>query len=305
MIGQVVLPTNQIYLPLVEEHSQEIEGASRDTYSYGSDARQQLDIYTPSSAAPTLGGNSRPVLVFFYGGGFANGDKVNPMRPLFYKNLGYFFAEKVGLETIIVDYRLIKHGASFPSGGDDVDAALSWIDQRYAGQKRALYLMGNSAGGINVCTWLFEPTYLQSRRKLIAGGGSTGVKLAGVIVLGALYHFQNSSAPLREALGGYFGEGLDDKSPIASIQRAEEAGELTSAEWPPVLVMDCELDPEDIQKSSQDFVALLKKAGTFQLDYVNIKGHNHISPPLGLGSGIEAEEEWGYKLGSWLKKDPA
>ncbi len=39
---------------------------------------------------------------------------------LAYRNLGCFFAEKLGIEAIIMDYRLLSHGAKYPSGGNDI-----------------------------------------------------------------------------------------------------------------------------------------------------------------------------------------
>lgn len=299
-IGPVVGPTHEVYIPLVKKRSKEIESAPIATYSYGSHPRQQLDIYVPSSSAVQSNDTSSPILVFLYGGGFANGDKVKEAAPLFYKNLGYFFAEKVGLETIIIDYRLVKHGAKFPSGAEDLDTALNWINQKYSGQKKSVYIMGNSAGGMILASWLFEPDLQQSRRRLIAG--TQGIKLSGAIFLAALYHFEYSSPILKQHLAEYLGDNLDDHSAVASLQKCESVGELTSSAWPSVLIIDSELDPEDIIKSGQEFLALLKKAGNIDVTYLNVKGHNHISPPLALGTAIPEEEEWAYRLVAWLKR---
>jgi acetyl esterase/lipase len=298
-VSQVIGPTYDIYRPLVQKNASNIESTSRESHSYGADPRQQLDIYTPSPSGPSVTGENRPILVFMYGGAFANGDKVKADAPLFYTNFGYFFAENLGLESIIMDYRLIKHGAKFPTGAEDLDCALNWIDQRYAGQKRDVFVLGNSAGGMNVANWLFEPAFQQSRRRLIAG--SDNIKLSGIILLGALYHFQYSSPILRENLAGYLGDKLDENSPVASLKRCEEVGELASAIWPRILILDSELDQPDIVKASQDFMALLKEPGSLDVTYDSLKGHNHISPPLALGTGIAREEEWAKKVGSWVK----
>ncbi|KAI7969585.1 hypothetical protein EIK77_006326 [Talaromyces pinophilus] len=298
-IGLVIPPTNAVYAPLLANNASAILSAKKETFAYGPDSRHQLDLYTPSQPEDVADKTSRPLLVFFYGGAFANGDKSSEDRPLVYQNLGYFFSEKTGLETIIVDYRLIKHGAKFPSGAEDVDAALQWIAQRYAGQKRDIYLLGNSAGGINVATWLFEPLFQKSRQRLF--GGLEGVKVSGAILLGALLDFCETAPPLRQALTGYFGEELDQGSTVASLGRIESTGELISGAWPRILIVDCELDPEDILNSSQYVLRRLKEVSNLNVEYVYIKGHNHISPPLALGTNIAAEEEWGYNLASWIK----
>ncbi|KIW17544.1 hypothetical protein PV08_04738 [Exophiala spinifera] len=299
-IGLVIPPTNGVYAPLLAKNASAILSANKTTFAYGADPRQQLDLYTPSQSEDVTDKSSpRPLLVFVYGGGFANGDKSSEAKPLVYQNLGYFFSEKTGLETIIIDYRLIKHGAKFPSGGEDVDAALQWIAQKYGGQKRDVYLFGNSAGGINVATWLFEPLFQKSRQSLFAG--VDGVKVSGAILLGALFDFRQSSPPLRQALTGYFGEELDQSSTVALLDRIEPTGELSSGPWPRFLIVDSELDPDDIIKADQDVLRRLKDVPNLDVGYVQIKGHNHISPPLALGTSIAAEEEWGYNLASWVK----
>ena len=323
-IGEIVGPTTALYTPLVAKHRPEIEATPRQTHSYGPHPRQQLDIYSPSSppppppppAAGTLLQQQTPILVFLYGGGFANGDKVNEAQPVFFKNVGYFFAEKLGLETIVVDYRLVEYGAKFPSGAEDLDTALHWIDRRYRGsssssgpaqKRRDLYVLGNSAGVIHLCTWLFEPAFQRSRRGLVCAGGTSsseegGVKLVGAILLGALYHFVSSSSATRQNLAPYLGSDVDETSPVASLKRAQGAGELASASsWPRILIIDSEFDPEDILGASQDFIRLLNQSGAVSVEYFNVKGHNHISPPLALGTAIDKEEEWACRLGSWLK----
>jgi acetyl esterase/lipase len=299
IVGQIIGPTYGVYKPLVQLHAEEIEATKKETYAYASDARQQLDIYTPSPSAPTPESKKGPILLFMYGGAFANGDKVLADAPLIYTNFGYFFAEKLGFETIIMDYRLIKHGAKFPSGAEDLDMALKWIDRRYTGQKRDVYLLGNSAGGMNVANWMFEPAFQQSRRHLISG--SDGIRLSGVVLLGSLYHFQYSSPILRQNIAGYLGENLDDNSPTASLKRCEEVGELKSAAWPRILIAESELEPEDILKACQDFLELLKESASLDVTYKSFKGHNHISPPLALGTAIPEEEDWGYTVGLWLQ----
>lgn len=298
-VGQVIAPTYGVYAPLLAEHASRILSAKKTTLAYGDDPRQQLDLYTPPGLEDATDKTSpRPLLVFVYGGGFANGDKSSEAKPLVYQNLGYFFSEKTGIETIIIDYRLIKHGAKFPSGGEDIDAALQWIARRYAGQNRQVYLLGNSAGGINVATWLFEPLFRKSRRSLFEG--VDGVQVSGAVLLGALLDFHQTAPPLRQALSGYFGEELDQGSTVASLERIEGTGELTSGIWPRILIADSELDPDDILRADQDVLHRLKAVTNLDVGYVRIKGHNHISPPLALGTGIAAEEEWGYSLASWI-----
>jgi len=64
-------------------------------------------------------------------------------------------------------------------------------------------------------------------------------------------------------------------------------------------VLDSELDPEEILTAGKDFVQELRKVEGVEVEYRSLKGHNHINPPLALGTGIESEEAWGYGVGTW------
>ena len=67
----------------------------RTNIAYGPDPRQRLDIYEPDRAA----GNRRPVVVFWHGGRWSDGDKSQ------YRFVGAAFAE-LGCVTIVPNYRL-------------------------------------------------------------------------------------------------------------------------------------------------------------------------------------------------------
>ncbi|KAH8816734.1 Alpha/Beta hydrolase protein [Xylogone sp. PMI_703] len=301
VIPLVIGQTSQIYGDLLAKHAEAIRATARETHSYGSHERQQLDLYTPSSSAPKPAhGQPAPILIFAYGGGFINGDKVLERMPggLAYTNLGHYFAEKYGFETIIPDYRLVRHGGKFPSGGEDIGLVLEWVRKRYAGQKgKKVIVMGNSAGGVHVATWLLSDQFKDTRERLIAG--SDGIKVAGVILLGGGLHFRLASPPLVEVLKQYFGDDYEDKAPFGLLEKAIQRGEL-KGEWPKTLVLYSELDPQDIIQANIDFIEELGKHRK-DLTHGVIRGHNHISPPLALGTGIETEEEWGTTVGAWVQ----
>jgi hypothetical protein len=86
-----------------------------------------------------------------------------------YKNFGYFFAEKFGFETVVMDCLLLKHGAKLPSGAEDIDGVLEWVHGRFGQNvknEREIFLIGNSAGGVYISTWLFGEWFRQ-RRELV------------------------------------------------------------------------------------------------------------------------------------------
>ena len=80
---------------------------------YGSGPRQKLDIYAPPLA------RKAPVVVFFYGGSWNSGDRVD------YGFLGTALAAQ-GFVTVLPDYRLVPE-FRFPSFVEDGASAIAWV----------------------------------------------------------------------------------------------------------------------------------------------------------------------------------
>jgi acetyl esterase/lipase len=285
-IWEVIPKTLEIYGSLLSQNSKDaILATDYEVASYGPDTRQNLDIYKSKSS-------TSPILIFLYGGAWVEGDRVikDISNGLVYRNLGHYFAAKHGIETIIPDYRLVKHGGKYPSGTEDLALVLAYTRARY-GDGRPLFVMGNSAGGVNAVSWLLEDAFTDSR------GNS---KVTGLISLGSLLDFEGLPAPMPDVLKGYFDEDFVKKSPLAVLRRSSREGTLKET-LPALLLLWSELDPEFIIKSNNDFKTELEQNG-LQATAVEIKGHNHISPPLALMTGSPAEEEWGASTAEWIKK---
>ena len=193
-------PTFQAYGDLLHrpENASKIQAVKRETFSYGSHERQKLDLYTPSELAPEPTLNKlHPIVVFVYGGAFVSGDRILDTIPddLAYKNLGYFFAEQLGFDTIVMDYNLLNLGAKFPSGGEDVGVVIDWVESRFGScsnlsdGKRGIFILGNSAGAVHVSTWLFGKQFGARRDAFLCG--DKGVKLTGVVMLGCPFHLDS------------------------------------------------------------------------------------------------------------------
>ena len=90
-IRQCIFQTYQIYGRLLQDNQKQIESISRQTHRYGPTPRHQLDIYEPSAVT-----DDTAILVFVYGGGLENGDRIvqSPLGTgdLIYHNVGYYFA---------------------------------------------------------------------------------------------------------------------------------------------------------------------------------------------------------------------
>jgi hypothetical protein len=302
-------PTFQAYGDMLHkpENASKIQAVERETFSYGSRERQMLDLYTPSDSAPKPASNkTRPILIFAYGGAFISGDKILDAIPdgLVYKNLGYFFAEELGFDTVVIDYRLLGHGAKYPSGGEDVGGVMDWVASRFMSgsnsvvRPRDIFILGNSAGAVHVSTWLFCKQFSAKRDTFVSG--EHGVKLTGVVFLGCPFRLDFNGG-MRDMLRVYFGGEKETKDcePTLLMERATHSGTGAVQAWPQLLITVSELDPEDISEAGKEFAKLWHGTGGTGT-FMELKGHNHLSPPLSLGTGVEREEAWGFEVGTWM-----
>lgn len=202
-IGPSVPLTMAAYGPLLEANADAIRSTKRETFTYGNHERQTLDVYYPTQTQkrrPSIYSSNVPVLVFLHGGGLIGGSKTLPLAGgLAHANLGHFFAEKLGYTTIIPDYRLMSHGARHPSGGEDVALVVDWIREHLAKQKGFdnidLFIMGNSAGGVHMSTYLFASDFASSRSKVTTGDGEAAIALRGVVFLSVPFNMVSPAVP--------------------------------------------------------------------------------------------------------------
>ncbi len=327
-VFEVLEQTFAAYESLLLAREGEIKSTRRETHQYGPNPRQALDVYYPTreAAAAATFRAARPVLVFCYGGGFVQGDKQKPeyANDLVFANLGHYFAARHGLTVVIPDYRLVSHGAQFPSGGEDLKLVVDWISTSLVRQEAwrdngtgtgtgtdiDLFLMGNSVGGVHVMTWALHPSFADSVSAVTTattakttttvhedegGHRPAGVLLRGLLLLGAPFHFGGDDG---EMLRAYYGAGdIANKVPLGLLEAAKQQhGSSTNRLLPGVgiAVLLSELDPEFIYQSSGDFEKAWPYPGT--IDTRILKGHNHISPQVSLGTGVEREEAWGIQV---------
>ncbi|RFU25687.1 hypothetical protein B7463_g10651, partial [Scytalidium lignicola] len=303
--AEVLVPTYKIYGELLQQpsNSSAILGKEYQTYSYGSHERQKLDLYIPSSSVPMpAAGISRPIFVFFYGGGLVTGDRILSNFPggLVYRNIGYFFSEVLGFETIIADYRLLGKGGKAPSGREDVDGVVQWIKERYGlpDKPRDLFIMATSAGGYLLATWPFNSDLHQKNTAIF--DGKSRVHLRGIIFLGTPFDL-NVAAKISEEYYGSVEQARADQ-PLVRISKIQEGlNPEDLSKWPRILVLVSELDSEDfIVEAGKRLVNEWGRSGA-KIEFAILEGHNHISPPVDLGSDIERKEAWGFGVGEWIK----
>jgi len=130
-------------------------GLVRDI-AYGPEPWQRLDIYLPAGHEP----RNLPVIVFFYGGRWMDGQKE------IYRFAGDAFAKR-GFIVAIPDYA--KYPAvRFPAFAQDGAKALAWVSDHVAefgGNPARIFVAGHSAGAHIGALLAANPAYLAHEGK--------------------------------------------------------------------------------------------------------------------------------------------
>ncbi len=121
--------------------------------AYGTNPRQKLDIW--SDPKPLADIAARPVIVFLYGGGWANGERGE-----------YGFAARAygdqGFIVVVPDYRHVPE-VRFPGFLEDSAAAVKWVQaniKRYGGDPARITVAGHSAGAYIALMLALDPQWL-------------------------------------------------------------------------------------------------------------------------------------------------
>lgn len=256
-----------LYAPLQEKEPYTGVRVDRDE-SYGPDARNRADVFTPQSK----GGRPRPVLLFVHGGGFTGGArKLSPDSP-FYDNVG-LWAVRNGYVGVTISYRLAPQNR-WPAGPEDIGRAVEWL-QRTIGAKGGdptrIFLMGHSAGATHVASYVSHPQFgpgaQLSIRAAIIISGSFDVTLGGASA-------DEQSFVEREA--AYFSEDAARQPEQSSIP-----GLLTATV--PLLIVNAEYDPQYFLRRTAALQAALAHAQRTQR-FVVLPGESHMSDVFSINS---------------------
>ena len=143
---------------------------------YGPHPRHALDIYGPEDHSTAASG-LMPVLVFYYGGSWNSGSRVD------YEFVGRAFAA-AGYVTVIADYRLVPE-VRFPEFIEDSASAFAWVTKnidRVGGDPNRIFIAGHSAGAYNAMVLALDADFLDAH-----GIGTEAIK--GVAGLSGPYDF--------------------------------------------------------------------------------------------------------------------
>jgi acetyl esterase/lipase len=122
-----------------------------DGIEFGPNEDNSLDIWSTAQK----GKDPRPVLVFFYGGGWANGSRTE------YSYAARPFVE-AGYIVVLPDYRKVPK-VRFPGFVEDSAAAVKWVQaniQKYGGDPSRISVAGHSAGAYNAVMLALDPQWL-------------------------------------------------------------------------------------------------------------------------------------------------
>jgi triacylglycerol lipase len=254
-----------IYKPLLAAAPKDGVTVTHDV-SYGPDARNKLDVFQPTAA-----GKGRPMVAFFYGGGLVGGDKVYPgSDDLVYANVGTFFARN-GMIGVNANYRLVPH-VTFPGGGKDVAGVVAWMRAnaaRLGGDPDAIFLMGNSAGGTHVATYVYDRDIQPADGPEIAGA----IFLSGAMTL-------DKSGRRAKVTEEYLGPDKTKWSALEPLGLARSYQGKTV----PTLILTAEFDPQGIEQSDVELLDLLCKKDNGCPAFMQIPNHNHLSTALSLNT---------------------
>lgn len=194
---------------------------------YGPGARHALDAYIPAAPLP-----GRPVVVFFYGGGWECGERG------WYRFVAATLAAR-GVLVLVPDYRLFPE-VRFPAFLADGAGAVGWAREHAAalgGDPARLFLMGHSAGAYIAAMLALQPNWLAARP-------------AGVIGLAGPYDF----LPLHtDTLRAIFGP--EDTLP------ATQPINFVTPKAPPMLLATGMRDGIVLARNSARLAARLRAAG--------------------------------------------
>ncbi len=235
--------------------------AAKDTYrltpgvAYGPLPRQQLDIYTPTSAAPPGGW---PVVVFFYGGTWNTGERAD------YRFVGEALAAR-GVLVVVPDYRLYPE-VRYPEFLKDSALAVAYglaEAKRLGGDPARVFVMGHSSGGYNAAMVALDPRWL-------AASGHAPSELAGFIGLAGPYDFYPIDNP--DAKPVFFHPDYPPHS-----QPIEFAGAGSPRTFLGAAINDRLVNPE---RNSQQMNAKLAAAGV----PVTLRLYEHVSHATLIGA---------------------
>lgn len=240
-----------LYEPLLATRPKVGVTVHRDQ-AYGAHRRQVLDLFQPRV-------DKAPVVVFMHGGAFVRGDKRTTDE--LYDNVLYWFARQ-GCLGVNLEYRLAPE-STYPGGATDLAAAIDWLQARVAsfgGDPDRICLIGHSAGGTHVASYLCDPA---------VGRFGAGVT-AAVLVSARLMADLLPSNPNRDGVQAYFGSDPAVHAQASPLRHVERV-------CVPTMVVTAEFENPWLDVYGRAFADRLRRRGRVRTRHLVMRGHNHMS----------------------------
>lgn len=243
---------------------------------YGPAARHRMDIYRPTHAAGPL-----PVLVWFYGGAWQNGERG------IYRFVAAPLA-RAGMVVVVPDYRLFPE-VRFPAFIEDGALAVADVRQQAAswgGDAARLFLAGHSAGAYIAAMLAVAPGYLEAV-------GLSRTDVAGAVGLGGPYDF----LPIRDAdIRLVFASAGDDLRPTQPISHVDGGNA-------PLLLLHGDRDVTCYPRNALALAARIRAAG----GPVALRSYRHVGhmgivlgfAPLGRAFAPTFADTVRFVRGAW------
>ncbi len=225
-----------------------------EAVAYGPAARQQLDVWAPASRSA----EKLPVVVFFYGGGWHDGDRGS------YAFAGRAFANQ-GFVAVVPDYRLVP-GVRFPTFVQDCALAVKWARDHaaeFGGDPARISLAGHSAGAYNAAMLALDAHFLRDV------GVDPKVVRAAALLAGPYNFAPFDPGAAQNAFGAW--PIVAQTQPISFARR----------DAPPLLLMQGTADDTVKPHNTTDLAARLKSVGA-QVVLRLYPGKSHNDLVMGL-----------------------
>lgn len=222
---------------------------------------QTLDIWAPEAKAD----GPLPVVIFWYGGGWAKGDRES------YAFAGRALARE-GFLVVIPDYRKVPQ-VRFPAFLDDGAEAVAWVGDniaRYGGDPRRVAVMGHSAGAYQAVMLALDA------KRLAAVGADPEIIKAGVGLSGPYDFYPFTSDRAVAAMSRW--------------PRPEETQPITFArtDAPPLLLATSDSDTTVRPKNANNLAARLRELGA-PVEVVNYGPLDHEEVVMALSVPFRAK----------------
>lgn len=222
-----------------------------DAVPFG-DEGQTLDVWRPTGPAMP-----RPVIVFWYGGGWVHGDRR-----------AYAFAARAfaraGFVVVVPDYRKVPQ-VRFPAFLQDGAAAVRWVRDHvadYGGDSARVALSGHSAGAYTAAMLALDPRWLR------AAGVDPRIVRAAVPMCGP-YDFYPFTGRAVAAM-----RGVRDPAFTQPIRFAR-------ADAPPMLLISAGNDAQVHAHNANNLAARLRTLGA-PVEHRDYAGLSHENVAMAL-----------------------